>query len=200
MSRMETRRAFAADEIARKAMALFAERGFADVTVEEIAQAAEISPRTFFRYFPGKEDVLLLDQRRIHQRLIDAFADRPDDEPPITALRNAYLLTSDVPPHRRKAVLQHGRVLREVPSIRARSLGEDVVGNERIIAMVADRMGVDPAHDVRPAIAAVAMAGAAATAYDHWVRTGGRGNLADAVRSALSMVETGLAALDAPSD
>jgi AcrR family transcriptional regulator len=177
-------------------MALFAERGFHAVTVEEIAEAAEISPRTFFRYFPAKEDVVLLEQRRIQQRLVDAFAARPADEPPITALRNAYLATSDVPANRRKAVLQHNRVRLEVPAILARGYGEDIAGNEAIIAGLATRMGVEPAHDPRPAIAAAVMAAAAATAFDRWVRTAGRGNPSDAVGAALAMVESGLQSLD----
>ncbi|MDO8390370.1 MAG: TetR family transcriptional regulator [Actinomycetota bacterium] len=200
MTRVDARRAFAAGEIARTAMALFAERGFHAVTVEEIAEAAEISPRTFFRYFPAKQDVVLLDQRRIQQRLVDAFAARPADEPPIAALRNSFLATSDVAPHRRKTVLQHNRVRLEVPSILARGYGEDVLGNPAVIAELARRMGVDPTDDSRPAIAAAVMAAAAAAAFDRWLRTGGRGNPADAVGAALAMVETGLRELDVPSD
>ncbi|MDO8361687.1 MAG: TetR family transcriptional regulator [Actinomycetota bacterium] len=200
MTRLEARRAFAASEIAHKAMALFAERGFHAVTVEEIAEAAEISPRTFFRYFPAKEDVVLLEQRWIHQRLVDAFAARPAEEPPITALRNAYLSTSDVPAHRRQSVLHLNRVRLEVPSILARGYGEDLLANEPIISGLAARMGVDPADDPRPAIAAAAMAAAAATAFDRWVRSGGRGNPADAVGAAIAMVESGVRELDAPSD
>ncbi|MSV79118.1 MAG: TetR family transcriptional regulator [Actinobacteria bacterium] len=200
MTRLETRRAFAASEIARTAMALFAERGFHAVTVEEIAEAAEISPRTFFRYFPAKEDVVLLEQRRMQERLVDAFTARPTEEPPITALRNAYLATSDVPANRRKAVLQHNRVRLDVPAILARGYGEDVFGNDAIVDALASRMGVDSVHDSRPAIAAAVMAAAAATAFDRWLRTTGRGNPADAVGVALAMVESGLRSMDTPSD
>lgn len=200
MSRVEARRAFAADEIARTAMSLFAERGFHNVTVEEIAEAAEISPRTFFRYFPAKEDVVLLEQRRMQQRLVDVFADRPDHEPAITALRNAYLSTSDVAPNRRKAVLLHNRVRLDVPSILARGFGEDVIGNESITTEMARRMRLDPERDPRPAIAAAAMAAAASIAFDRWVRAGGRGNPADTVGEALAMVEHGLHSLDTSSD
>ena len=200
MIRLEARRAFAAREIARKAMALFAERGFHAVTVEEIAEAAEISPRTFFRYFPAKEDVVLLEQRWMHDRLVDAFAARPADEPPITALRNAYLTTADVAPHRRTTVLQHNLVRLELTAIRARGYGEDVIGNPAIIAGMAARMGVDPETDPRPAIAVAAMAAAAATGFDRWVRAGGSGNPADLVGGALAMLESGLHELDATSD
>ena len=200
MTRLETRRAFAASEIARTAMALFADRGFHAVTVEEIAEAAEISPRTFFRYFPAKEDVVLLEQRRMQERLVDAFTARPAEESPITALRNAYLATSDVPANRRKAVLQHNRVRLDVPAILARGYGEDVFGNDAIVDALASRMGVDPTHDPQPAIAAAVMAAAAATAFDRWLRTTGRGNPADAVGVALAMVESGLRSMDTPSD
>src|SRR6478752_210367 len=77
------------------ALELFDERGFDEVTVDDIVSAAEVSHRTFYRYFPSKEDVLLgLDQQRI-----DHFADelraRPTDEPILTSIRRAMVAASD---------------------------------------------------------------------------------------------------------
>jgi AcrR family transcriptional regulator len=190
------RREFAIGEIARTATQLFAERGFHEVTVEEIAGAAQISPRTFFRYFPAKEDVVLEDARRVRQRLADAFAGRPVDEPPITALRNAYLATSTVLPRHRSTVVRHSRVWRAVPSLVARANGEAVLGNDAIVQQLGARMGVDPAVDERPAVIAAAMAAAAVTAFNRWVDGGGRGNPAVAVGDALALLDGGLAGQD----
>ena len=65
---------------------------------------------------------------------------------------------------------------------------------------MARRMQLDPERDPRAAIAAAAMAAAASIAFDRWVRAGGRGNPADAVGDALTLVEQGLHSLDISSD
>src|SRR5688500_11186488 len=103
-SLQDRRRRYVAQEIAQVAMRLFGERGFDDVTVDEIAAAAGISSRTFFRYFATKDEVVLQYQRRIQERLVEALAGRPAGEGPVTALRQAYLHTSRVAPEDRERV------------------------------------------------------------------------------------------------
>ena len=105
------RRAFTADEIERVAIEQFTARGFADVTVDEIAEAAGISPRTFFRYFPTKAHVVLAHQRRLGDRLLRALAARPADEGPVTALRAAFLATAQMRAEDRERMVLLGRVL-----------------------------------------------------------------------------------------
>ena len=78
-------------ELEEVALRLFDERGFADVTVEEIASEARISVRTFYRYFAAKEDVLQLRIDRRNEVLREALAGRPDDEPPLRSLRLALV-------------------------------------------------------------------------------------------------------------
>jgi AcrR family transcriptional regulator len=65
--------------IQTEALRLFDEHGYAQTTVEEIADAAAISPRTFFRYFPTKEDVVIWDE--YDPLVLELLASRPDDEP-----------------------------------------------------------------------------------------------------------------------
>ena len=69
----QRRRLETAAEVSRVAMLLFAERGFDAVTVDEIAAAAGISPRTFFRYFASKDDIVLQYRRRLDERLVDVM-------------------------------------------------------------------------------------------------------------------------------
>ena len=107
----QRRRAFTADEIERVAIELFAARGFDEVTVDEIAEAAGISPRTFFRYFPTKADVVRAHQRRLVDRLVRALAARPADEGPVTALREAFLATSQMRADDRERIVLVGRLL-----------------------------------------------------------------------------------------
>src|SRR6202035_1631067 len=76
-------------ELEAVALRLFDQRGFANVTVEEIASEAPISVRTFYRYFAGKEDVLQLRIVRRSEVLRDALVARPVDESPLGSLRIA---------------------------------------------------------------------------------------------------------------
>jgi AcrR family transcriptional regulator len=85
----ERKKARTREALLDAAMALFSRQGFDRTTVEEIADACEVSPRTFFRYFPTKEDVLFADAEARRERLLAAIAERPPDEPPFVALRGA---------------------------------------------------------------------------------------------------------------
>src|SRR5215468_5989716 len=69
------------------ALRLFREQGYQATTVEQIAAAAEVSPSTFFRYFPTKEDVVLRDD--MDDRLFEAFERQPASLSPLAALRAA---------------------------------------------------------------------------------------------------------------
>ncbi len=79
--------------IADAAMALFQRKEFSSVTVDEIAEAADVSKRTFFGYFPVKEDVVLAWQDKFTEPLADAIAAGPKEETPIQAVERAMLDT-----------------------------------------------------------------------------------------------------------
>ncbi len=190
------KRRYTAGEITRVALRLFGERGFDEVTVDEIAAEVGISSRTFFRYFATKDEVLLQYQRRLNERMINAVAGRPPEEGPVTALRNAYLVTSTVPAEDREAVALQSRFLFSTRDLIARAHGERAADNGPIIELLAQRMGVDPAVDPRPETIAVSMGAAAGAAFHRWVAGGGRGDPADLIAAALDLLETGLASLE----
>ncbi|MEV0699727.1 helix-turn-helix domain-containing protein [Saccharopolyspora sp. NPDC050389] len=73
------------------ALKLFAEQGFANTTVEQIAEAADIAPRTFFRHFPSKDAVLFGDPSREAERMREVLAARPAGEHPMRSLAAALL-------------------------------------------------------------------------------------------------------------
>src|SRR5712691_10542131 len=85
----ERKRARVRQELIDAAAALFAERGFDQVTVDEIAEAADVAPRTFYRYFPVKEDVATADLQETSVLLVEELAARPPGESPLVALREA---------------------------------------------------------------------------------------------------------------
>lgn len=137
------------------AVSLFEERGFDVVTVEEIADAAMVSPRTFYRYFGTKEGVLydgLDDQLTL---LHDAITSHPSDEPPLAAIRAGVLvLVRQIAGHAELS-LRRARI-----SESTRSLGEYQRATliprweEALIRAVAERLDVDPDTDVRPLLLA----------------------------------------------
>ncbi|WP_101950735.1 TetR family transcriptional regulator [Mycobacterium sp. 3519A] len=79
------------DTIRREALRLIEENGYANTTIEQIAEAAEVSPSTFFRYFPSKEMVLMAND--LDQVTIDALAQQPPELPSLQAFRRALEIT-----------------------------------------------------------------------------------------------------------
>src|SRR5437773_12260387 len=79
------------ETIARAARELFAERGYHDTTLPEIAEAADVSTRTIFAYFPSKEDILFSDFPLMREALAQALAERPEGEDALETVRNFIL-------------------------------------------------------------------------------------------------------------
>ncbi|MFC5745947.1 TetR family transcriptional regulator [Actinomadura rugatobispora] len=105
------------------ALRLFAERGYEETTIADIAAAADVSPRTFFSYFPSKEDVVFAEVDDRLEEVADRLARRPLGEPPLEALRTAIVevieaLVSGVGEYGPVQV----RLALERPAVRARAL------------------------------------------------------------------------------
>ncbi|PKW17176.1 TetR family transcriptional regulator [Saccharopolyspora spinosa] len=132
---------------------LFLAKGYDATTIDEIAAEVEISSRTFFRYFAGKEDVALAKGAEFDDLVLDALAARPAGEPPLTALRHAVLgmiresAADDV---RRFLRVQH--LINKTPPLLAGNLRRAAGSEERLTAEIAARQGVDPARDIRPRV------------------------------------------------
>ncbi len=146
----QTRRA-----IEDAAFRLFAERGFQATTVADIAEAADVAPRTFFAYFPSKEDVLFADSDETLQALATRLRDRPPGESTFDGLR-AWIdeLLPDLEKDSDREALRH-RLCHEHEAIAAHE--RHVMGRfEAIIAeSVAADLG-DAPTDMRPRMIAAA--------------------------------------------
>ncbi len=189
------RRRLVRDEIGLIAVNLFADLGFERVTVADIASAAGISERTFFRYFASKDEVVLDYERVLHDRLIDAMAARPADEGAVTALREAYLQTSHVEPAARARVVQIARILADAPELRARAHGERLTRDDALVEEVTRRLreGADAMH---ARVIVTAMDAVAANEFRTWAQTGGTDDPAERIGAALKSLENGLRELD----
>jgi AcrR family transcriptional regulator len=191
----ERRRRLLRDELGRVAIRLFVEHGFESVTVDDIAAAAGSSPRTFFRYFATKDEVVLDYERRLQERLLVALRSRPPEEGPVEALRQAYIHSSHVEPADRGRILQLGRVLQDAPALRARVNGERIAEDLVLADELANRMGTR-SGDARVRVIIAAMGAVAATEFRAWVIAGGKGDPAKHISEALSLLEDGLRQLD----
>jgi AcrR family transcriptional regulator len=115
----ERKKARTREALQEAAMERFSRQGFDGTTVEEIAEACEVSPRTFFRYFPTKEDVLFADGEARRERLLAVIAERPVDEPAFDALRAGMAtLTADYRDDR-DALVARFQVLAAAPHLQA---------------------------------------------------------------------------------
>lgn len=138
----ERKKARTRDSIQQHALRLFAANGYAETTVEEIAEAAEVSPSTFFRYFPTKEDTVMYD--RLDPVMIASFLGQPPEMRPLQAIRLAIRETFDQMTAEESDLegLRH-RIFYRVPALRSR-LTERLVDTMWLMSdAVAERVGAE---------------------------------------------------------
>ncbi len=167
----DRQRAAVRADIHAAAYRLFAAQGFANVTTDDIASEAAISPRTFFRHVATKEELLLAAVQRGGAAIASLLERRPATEPPDVALAAAIVSRvesfddADLEGWR-AAILTAPQLLDRVSLLGA-------ADRERLVALVASRMGVDPAEDSRPGLLVQLSFAAADFAFGQWVRDRG---------------------------
>ncbi len=160
--------------LARAAMELFTTQGFDATTVDEIAEAVEVSQRTFFRYFAGKEAAAFVVEELVEEHFAGAVHERPSAEPPLEALRNAILETwEDLDKAIRELVpvelhMRMYQLIESTPALLAVRLARQAALERRITEVVARREGLDPSADLRPRVLVAAFSGVVRTASQHW--------------------------------
>ncbi len=148
-------------------MRLFREQGYDATTVEQIAAAADISPSTFFRYFPTKEDVVLADE--YDPLAIAAIRNQPLDVPPIEAIRRAMHVTFDELAASDLADFdERVRLIFLVPELRAAASDQLFMQSlDEVAAMLAERLGVS-ADDLTVRTLAGSLLGVALSSMYRW--------------------------------
>jgi AcrR family transcriptional regulator len=186
--KLETRQA-----LEQAALRLFAERGYEQTTVEDIAEAADVAVRTFFRYFSSKQDVLFGDvvKDRVSRLRVELTA-RPRDETPITSITTVMDLLDVAGEDEEEQILARMDLMRHQPSMRPRYL--DLINSMRLVVVefVADRTGMDPRHDMYPHLLAGAAAASWETSLTLWVESHGKLSLRDLRNEAFAALSGGL--------
>jgi AcrR family transcriptional regulator len=153
---------------------LFAERGYDAVTVAEIAAMAEVAPRTFHRYFPDKAELVFsVYEDEINDALERALGAQPASASPDDVIRAALAAVSQLVADDHDEAVVRERVINEVPAVRARALAKGAAQQELIADHLAQRLGVEVDHDLRPRWWAGVGYATWIAAYQAWLVQGG---------------------------
>ncbi len=165
-------------------------QGYDATTVEQIAAEAEVSPSTFFRYFPTKEDAVLQDE--YDPLIVSALEVQDPDLPPLEAARRAFGgLFRTVYERDREQLYLRIRLWIEVPAIRARMADQMRDAEDLLAAAMTRQLGrEEPGFEVQ--VAAAAVMGALARAIVIWGEAGGTGDLPAMLDESLALLESGL--------
>jgi AcrR family transcriptional regulator len=158
-------------DIRRAAFRLFVERGYDAVTTEEIATAAGVSPRTFFRHVPTKEEVLLAPVRHGGAAIVILLEQRPTTESPDVALINAIITRTRS--FDRADCEEWREALLVAPGLLDKVTIHTPADKDRATKLIAERMGASPDVDIRPGLLVQLAFAAADFAFQQWVRQSG---------------------------
>jgi AcrR family transcriptional regulator len=187
----ETRHAIAA-----AALALATEHGPGDVTVEDIAAAANVSPRTVFNYFPTKEAAILGTDPERRAELLERLESRPADEAPLTALHEAFTEQFTL----ESALTSRTRALlaREHPALHRAYLASFAAFEDDLTAAMARRTGLDPHKDAYPRLVVAVALTAMRTAATHAIDLGRTADMPALIDEAFAAIAAGLTPPQAP--
>jgi len=178
------------DELAELALRMFVDRGFDETTVDDVARAAGMSKRTFFRYFPSKEDVIFGGVDDLGEQVAEEIRARPAGEDPWECLR-VVLGRWEGRIHASRRELANLRLIESTPSLRARMHQK----RDRLRQQVGDALRGRPGSglDVFTADLLTNAAGAALdTVSREWLRSDGTADRAALVDRAFALLKPDL--------
>jgi AcrR family transcriptional regulator len=179
--------------LADAALRLCVEHGLDGVTVEHVANEADVSVRTFFNYFSSKEEAVVAGDVATAAAFVEAFAGRPAEEPVLRALHAALI---EIVPERidpeRVAQL---RALRRTPALLPHQVAAFTVQEQELAAVVAARIGVDPATDLYPMMFAATVMATLRVVVGWWLDAAERPELSELIGVMIERLEAGFAAV-----
>jgi AcrR family transcriptional regulator len=164
----------------RVALELAAERGAANVTVEDIAEAADVSPRTFFNYFPSKEAAMFGSNPDQGMKLRERIALESPGEPALEALRAVMIAGAGTVVEDLRELggdpadwLRRMKTVRKDPHLRAAHTAQMANLERTITEALAQRLGTDPDRDPYPGLLCAVAVGAFRNSVTSWAASGG---------------------------
>jgi AcrR family transcriptional regulator len=183
----------------RAALELVGERGLANVTVEDIAEAADVSPRTFFNYFPSKEAALFGGEPDRAAGLRDRVAHLAPGVPAVEVLRTVMAQDAEEMAAELRSLggdpadwLRRMKVARTDPHVRAAQAAHMATIERAIGEGLAARLGADPETDPYPWVLAAAAVGVVRACMAFWAGSGGTVQLGRLVEQAFEALADGL--------
>ncbi|ANM08931.1 MULTISPECIES: TetR family transcriptional regulator [unclassified Rhizobium] len=164
--RRQRKRRQTRERIEQAAVSLFLQRGFETTTVEDITEAADVSKRSFFDYFPSKEEVVFAWQDGFADRLMAAIAARPAEEPLVAAVEAAITATVIAAVDERSLAL--GELIHRTPALKARDQLKYARLEQKLAEALLLRKGNDPQERSRMHILAAVVIGALRVGAELW--------------------------------
>ena len=164
----------------RIALDLVAERGFAHVTVDDIAEAADVSTRTFFNYFPSKEAVLFGTDPERATELRERVAHEAPGQPALEALRRVMVSDAQVVADELSELggdpaewLRRMKEARADPHLRTAHAAQMAMNERAMTEGLAERLGTDPERDPYPVLLAATAGAVFRASMTFWASSGG---------------------------
>lgn len=170
--------------------ALIEEQGYDATTIDQIADRAEVSPSTVFRYFPTKEDIVLTDE--FDAVMLEEIRRRPAEEPWGDTIRYVLRRAVQVGMAADPAVSRlRTRLMVQVPAVRSRMMESMSVTGHMLCRAVAERTGRDPG-DLEVRVYAMSLIGGLIETTMYWAEHGHQEDLRDLIDRSLDVLEHGL--------
>ncbi|WP_196217996.1 TetR family transcriptional regulator [Streptomyces blattellae] len=187
------------DALIAAAFQLFLERGYEQTTVDDIVALAGVGRRSFFRYFPSKEDVVFPDHERCLADMTAFLAAGGEDDEPVQRICDAARMVLRMYAENPAFSVQRYRLTKKVPGLRAYELSV-VWRYERALAeYLRGRFAGRPDGNLRADVIAAAVAAAHNNALRSWLRSDGQDDAEAAVDHALGYVQSAFGTSRAPS-
>ena len=185
----ENKKAAVRDALERAALELITARGFDEVTVDDIAEAAAVSRRTFFRYFKTKEEVLFSRRRGQLVQLEKALSTKVARESAVRAVRRVMLmLAADYIPDRAR-ILREQRIVANHAALKAHDLEIDFAYETTIARALSTQMRPNKASQRKARWIAAACIAVVRVTLQEWAEGGGKADLAAMGREAFGFLE-----------